>query len=328
MKYDLGLFANSTSKGSLEPNSSSLYVPSDIVYQDLTAQHVPLTLEAARASIVLLENRNSTLPIKPDEQNISRIALIGPFGDILNFGDYSGNWGASPAQNTTTIRQAMMDYIEHQNLDVELVTSMGTNTWYYNAQYGIPGYLLSPANGTNTSSTENGLLGTYFANTNFTDARFSQIDVPNMDWGLYPPLGLPSNNFSVIWEGVLTVPVEGEINGSIGVAVGPNTTARLFLDGELVTESPITTAGNILGNIEQLSYDMTNGTMVPPGGAEWTFKQGATHQLRIEYQTWNLYQKLENVNSVNSQVELWWNLVDQEDAVTKVLSIFAPVGAR
>ncbi|KAJ3802390.1 glycoside hydrolase family 3 protein [Lentinula aff. detonsa] len=322
VKYDMGLFSNSTSKASSEPNSSSLYVPSDIVYQELTAQHAPLTLEAARASIVLLENRNSALPIKPDTQNISRIALIGPYGDILNYGDYSGTWGASPAQNGTTIRQSMLNYIQNSSFDVQLVTSMGANTWYYNAQYGIPAYLLSPiVNSANESSSENhGLLGTYFADTNFTDPRVSQVDVPNKDWGLYPPLGLPSNNFSVIWEGILTVPVEGEVSGSIGVAVSPNTTARLYIDGALVSESPLTTTGNILGNIEPLAYDMTNGTMLPPGGAQWTFKKGTTHRIRIEYQTWNLYQKLENVNSVNAQVELWWNLVDS-DAITKAIEV-------
>ncbi|KAJ3778545.1 glycoside hydrolase family 3 protein [Lentinula raphanica] len=322
VKYDMGLFANSTSKTSSNPNSSSLYVPSDIVYQDLTTQHVPLTLEAARASIVLLENRNSTLPIQPDTQSISRIALIGPFGDILNYGDYSGPWGASPAQFGTTIRQSMLDYIKNSSSDVQLVTSMGANSWYYNAQYGIPAYLLSPTvNSTQEASSEaHGLLGTYFADPNFTDARFSQLDVPNKDWGLYPPLGLPSNNFSVIWEGTLTVPVEGEIDGSIGVAVSPNTTARLYIDGALVAESPLTATGNILGNIEPLSYDETNGSMIPPGGARWTFRKGATHHIRIEYQTWNLYQKLANVNSVNSQVEFWWNLVDP-DAIAKAVEV-------
>ncbi|KAF5391780.1 hypothetical protein D9757_001758 [Collybiopsis confluens] len=322
VKYDLGLFANSTTKAASEPNSTSLFVPPDIVYQNLTIEHAPLTLEAARASIVLLENRNSTLPIKATE--VHRIALIGPFGDILNFGDYSGPWGASPAQNATTIRQSMLDHIHSSSLDIELVTSSGTNTFYYNGQYGIPGYLLSPtmtANGTSISSSEkHGLLGTYFANTNFTDARFSQIEVPNMDWGLYPPLGLPSNNFSVIWEGILTSPVEGEVTGSIGVAVSPNTTARLYIDDNLVAESPLTTSGNILGNIEPLSFDMNNGSMIPPGGAQWTFKKGATYRIRIEYQTWNLFQKLANVNSVNSQVELWYNLVDP-DAITKAVEV-------
>ncbi len=72
VKYDLGLFEKP-------------FIPDDINSQTLTEAHVPLTLEAAQKSIILLENRNKTLPIKPVEQNISKIALIGPFSDTLNY---------------------------------------------------------------------------------------------------------------------------------------------------------------------------------------------------------------------------------------------------
>ncbi|KAJ7711651.1 hypothetical protein DFH07DRAFT_975043 [Mycena maculata] len=56
-----------------------------------SAAHVPATLDAAHRSIVLLENRDSAFPITAP-QGIKTIALIGPFGDILNYGDYSGPW--------------------------------------------------------------------------------------------------------------------------------------------------------------------------------------------------------------------------------------------
>lgn len=72
VKHDLGLFHNS-------------HTPDSIDSQALTTKHIPLTLEAAQKSIVLLENRNETLPIQPKAQNISRIALIGPFSDVLNY---------------------------------------------------------------------------------------------------------------------------------------------------------------------------------------------------------------------------------------------------
>jgi beta-glucosidase-like glycosyl hydrolase len=71
VKFDLGLFDDP-------------YIPDNVNSQALTEAHVPLTLEAAQKSIVLLENRNKTLPIKPTKQNISKIALIGPFSDTLN----------------------------------------------------------------------------------------------------------------------------------------------------------------------------------------------------------------------------------------------------
>jgi beta-glucosidase-like glycosyl hydrolase len=72
VKYDLGLF-------------HIPFIPESINSQILTENHVPLTLEAAHKSIVLLENRNKTLPIKPANQKISKIALIGPLSDALNY---------------------------------------------------------------------------------------------------------------------------------------------------------------------------------------------------------------------------------------------------
>lgn len=72
VKHDLGLFHNP-------------YIPVDMDPQALTTKHIPLTLEAAQKSIVLLENRNTTLPIQPKSQNIKKIALVGPFSDVLNY---------------------------------------------------------------------------------------------------------------------------------------------------------------------------------------------------------------------------------------------------
>ena len=70
MKYDLGLFTDP-------------YIPDAIDSQSLTEKHIPLTLEAAHKSIVLLENRNNTLPIDTKKQGIKKIALVGPFADQL-----------------------------------------------------------------------------------------------------------------------------------------------------------------------------------------------------------------------------------------------------
>jgi hypothetical protein len=121
-----------------------------------------------------------------------------------------------------------------------------------------------------------------------------------------------------VWEGELAVPVDRDVHGWLGVGVNANTTARLFIDDALVAESPLTLSGNIIGNVEQLSYDVTNGTGPPPGASAFTFVKGATHKIRVEFQAWNYVQKFENVNSVNAQIELFWNLVDREDPVGQV----------
>ncbi|KAF7333056.1 Glycoside hydrolase family 3 protein [Mycena venus] len=301
-KYDLGLFDDP-------------FIPDSVDSAALTAAHVPLTLDAAHRSIVLLENRDATLPIKPAEQNIKSIALIGPFSDILNYGDYSGPWGAYPTANSSTIRQAMTAHLAATAPDVSLVSSWGSNTWLYNGQYNIPGYLLS------ADGVPGGLRATYYADTNFTHAVFTTQETPNRDWGIYPPVGLPSNNFSAVWEGELEVPVDRDVQGWIGVGVNANTTARLFVDDKLVSESPLTLSGNIIGNIESLSYDITNGTFPPPGSSAFTFTKGATHKIRVEFQAWNYVQKFENVNSVNAQIELFWNLVDTTDPVGQAVDV-------
>ncbi|KAI1099634.1 glycoside hydrolase family 3 protein [Jackrogersella minutella] len=304
VKWDLGLF-----DGPL--------VPAEINPREIVESHRNITLEAAQRSIVLLENKNSTLPLRSQAQGISKVALVGPFSDVLNFGDYSGQWGQYPADAAQTIRQGMLKYANDEKF--ELVSSWGTNTWDYNAQYVIPPYLLS------SNGTAGGLAATYFADTNFTQPTAHRIETPALDWGLYPPDGLTSNNFSAIWEGELESPVDMDIDGWIGAAVGPNTTVRLFIDGKLVTSygvDGLLTSSNIMGNIMTFDYITTNSTLPPDGSASFTFRKGVTYHIRIEYQAFNLYKKVENVNSLNSQLILFWNLVSRNgDAIEQAVQV-------
>ncbi|KAI0542187.1 glycoside hydrolase family 3 protein [Xylaria digitata] len=306
VKWDLGLFDDP-------------YVSADVNPHKIVENHRDLALEAAQKSIVLLENRNETLPLIPKRQGLRRIALIGPFGDTLNYGDYSGTWGQYPAATAAkTIRQGLFSYSNKSG--VELVTSWGANAWKYNSQYVIPPYLLSTPNGTN-----GGLSATYFANVDFTKPLVHRLEVPVLDWGLYPPPSLSSNNFSAIWEGNLLSPVDIDVGGWIGVAVGPNTTARLFVDGELILSQSIdglSTSSTIMGNIMNYDYVSNNGTSSPSGSAPFTFQKQKVYHLRIEYQAFNLYKKTANVNSLNSQVLLFWNLVSRNgDAVDQAVQI-------
>ncbi|KAI1084783.1 glycoside hydrolase family 3 protein [Whalleya microplaca] len=304
VKWDLGLFEDP-------------YIPSDIEPLKIAEDHRNLALEAAQRSIVLLENKNSTLPLKPQTQGIRRIALIGPFIDVLNYGDYSGQWGQYPAGAARTIRQGVLSYASAGAFEV--VSSWGANTWEYNAQYAIPPYLLS-ANG-----TSGGLLATYFADTNFTQPLIRKIESPALDWGLYPPEGLPSTNFSAIWEGNLKTPVDIDVEGCVGVAVGANTTVRLFIDNELITAHGIdglSHTGNIMGNIMEYDYIQSNSTLPPEGSAPFTFRKNEIYRIRIEYQAFNLYKKIENVVSLNSQMILFWNLVSRNgDAVDQATQL-------
>ncbi|CAN8104566.1 unnamed protein product [Discula destructiva] len=308
VKWDLGLF-------------NDPFVPSATDPAQIVNANTDLALEAAHKSIVLLENVNETLPLRPTEQSISKIALVGPFVDVLNYGDYSGQWGQYPADHADTIRQAVLSYSSESTASFELVSSWGANTWEYNAQNVIPPYLLSAPNG-----TAGGLHVTYFADANFSQPAATRMEVPALDWGLYPPPGLPSNNFSAVWEGRLTSPVDTDVDGWIGVAVGANSTFRLFIDGQLVSSwgFPLTADSNILGNIQSYEFIEANSTLPPEGSAPFTFRKGESYSIRIEYQAFTLYKKIENFVSLNSQLLLFWNLVNSDpdnDAVSQAVQL-------
>ncbi|KAF2209109.1 glycoside hydrolase family 3 protein [Cercospora zeae-maydis SCOH1-5] len=292
VKYDLGLFENP-------------YIPDDIDAEALTEQNIPLTLEAAQKSIVLLENHNHSLPLSSTDSGIKKLALIGPYSDMLNFGDYSGQFGQYPIERASTIRQGILEHFQETGSHIELMTAWGTNTWLYNGQYPIPGYHLW-----STDGAQSGLSATYYADMDFSKPVVQKLEVPARDWGLYPPSGLSSNNFSATWEGQFDSPVSVPTNGWLGVAISWNATAKLYVDGKLHVNVPMTKNGNFLSNIPSRTYSVLNSTDPPPGSAAFTFLPGAKHTVRLEFQSWNFYQKLQNMNSLNAQVLLFWNLVD------------------
>ncbi|KAK8079408.1 Glycoside hydrolase family 3 [Apiospora hydei] len=283
VKWDLGLFENP-------------FIPKDSPNPlSLVQDHRDLTLEAAQKSIVLLENRNNTLPLRPQEQNINRIALIGPFADTMNYGDYSGAWGQYPAAAAKTLRGG----------------SAGVHELIQQHQDGARFQLGRQHVGIQCSTVE-------------------RMEVPALDWGMYPPPGLPSNNFSIIWEGELASPVDLDVDGWIGVAVGPNTTAKLYVDDELVmahgtADQTLFDPGTVMGNIMQYTFTQANSTQPPSGSTPLTFRKGETYRIRIEYQAYNLHKKTENVSSLNSQMILFWNLVGRkgDDAVSQAAELAA-----
>jgi beta-glucosidase len=75
-KFELGLFEDST----VDPASAEQISGS--------AATRPLALEAARAAIVLLQNRGSLLPLSADKAR--RVAVIGPHSAEVMLGGYSG----------------------------------------------------------------------------------------------------------------------------------------------------------------------------------------------------------------------------------------------
>lgn len=152
------------------------------------------------------------------------------------------------------------------------------------------------------------------------------METPNRDWGVYPPNGLPSNSFSAIWEGDLTVPVDIDVNGYIGVAVSPHATAKLYMDNILVQHTVASEEGSFLSNIPGYEYTLVNSTAAPPASVPFAFVKGATHKIRVEFQSGNVDPDTENPGSRNSQIGLFWNLVDREDPIKQVSNTFLKYG--
>lgn len=279
--------------------------------------HRNLALEAASKSHVLIKNEEKLLPLDLRKQNI---ALVGPFVDTLNFGGYSGVLGQEPAQQATTIRQGMRNYVAEERSNGHstgfVKSAWGANSWNYENQYVIPPYLLS------YNGVPGGLMASYFEDLDFKSLQAKRQETPALDWGLYPPDGLPSNNFSVIWEGLLESPVDIEVLGTIGVATSSDSEMRLFIDEKLISHHEMASRSDLLPNILPFEFTQANGTQLLPNGAPFLFKPGIVHRIRIEYQTLNRDRLVANQGSVNSQVLLWWNLVPQgEDAVTQALDV-------
>ncbi|CAK7212346.1 hypothetical protein SCUCBS95973_001432 [Sporothrix curviconia] len=302
VKWDLGLFQQPL-------------VPDDVDPAQLVADHRGLAREAAQKSIVLLKNDNKTLPLRASQR--PTVALLGPFADTLNFGDYAGTWGQAPATDAATLRQALLQRADDDDAP-RVRASWAADSWEYVSQNVVPPYLLSPRN---RSSRGGGLTATYYPNVDFSGEPrvLPSPEVPALDWGLFPPPGLPSANFSAVWEGTLASPVDVTTDGWIGVAVGPCSEARLFIDDQLVVVSgsedmsASSSESTVLGNILPWSF-VQNQTRDdgPPGAAPFTFQPQTTHRIRIEYRAWGAVHRLqENVASLRSQMLLFWNLVDR-----------------
>lgn len=70
-----------------------------------------------------------------------------------------------------------------------------------------------------------------------------------------------------------------------------------------------------MGNIESFAYTQVNNTLPPLGCEPFDLLAGSTHSVKIEFQVWNTYQKIQNVDSINAQMYLVWNPVDKDDPI-------------
>ncbi|KAJ4368808.1 hypothetical protein N0V83_005890 [Neocucurbitaria cava] len=117
-KFEMGLFENPY------PGLSSSNATSSDFHAN---EHVALARNLDAESIVLLENKNSTLPLSKS----ANIAVIGPMGNITNLGDYVVYRSQYNPQNVTPLQGI-------QNASTGTVTyAQGCERWS-NDQSGFP----------------------------------------------------------------------------------------------------------------------------------------------------------------------------------------------
>ena len=235
-KFDLGLFEHP-------------YVdPEEAAAVNGRAEHLALAREAARASIVMLKNERSLLPLSPA---IRSVAVIGLDAGEARLGGYSGP-GIAKVTILDGLRQAFgpartVRYAPGPGRLAREFTTVPASS------------LSSEANG----KAVTGLRGEYFDNNALEGAaRLVRTD-PRVDfgWTLNPPgPGIPFDWYSVRWTGRLTAPPDGVR----ALGVEGNDGYRLYLDGALLVD-----------NWKKQSYGRR---LVPVA-----LQPGTTHDLRLEF---------------------------------------------
>jgi beta-glucosidase len=187
-------------------------------------QHRALALQAARESIVLLQNKDDLLPLPKD---ISSIAVVGPNADHLSV--LMGNYNGTPAEAATPLEG--------------IRKKLSASTKLYYAQgcclvdgappiEVVPSAYLRPAE---ADAGATGLTAAYHANADREgEPALIQVDrVVDFIWKDTTPLTKqPADAFSILWTGYLVPPVSGRYQLGVDACSG----YKLYLDGELLVD--------------------------------------------------------------------------------------------
>ena len=169
-------------------------IPSDVI---ASKEHHQLALQAARESIVLLQNNNQMLPLKKTGQ---RIVVMGPNANdsIMQWGNYSGY----PIATTTILKG-----IQEKCSDVRYVQGCGlTRNLVENSRFSE----IVSANGAH------GLSATYYNNVNLqgkpcaTMQMTSPINLCNGGSTVFAP-NVPLEHFSARYEGIFVPSHDEEV---------------------------------------------------------------------------------------------------------------------
>jgi beta-glucosidase len=234
-KFELGLFEHPF----VNPESASYWMTS--------AGHRALAAEAARSSIVLLQNRGAALPLSKD---IGSVAVIGVDASEGRLGGYS----ASVSKPST-----MLDAIRAKLGGARVRFAAGPGRAAVE-HVVVPTTYLSAID---SGRTVRGLRAEYFDNTTLAGTpRLVRVDQRiDFGWTLNSPgRGIPFDWYSVRWTGTITAPA----NGVQRLGIEGNDGYRVYLDGRLLVDDWMKRGyGAKLANVELLP--------------------GTTHQIRVEF---------------------------------------------
>jgi len=227
-------------------------------------KHAGLSLDTARASMVLLKNAAHTLPLA---NSVHSIAVIGPNADAL--AALEGNYNAiasHPVTPLAALEQSFPGRIHYaqgspyaDGIPVPVPQTLFTST------------ATSPVSG----EEERGLKAEYFNGTDLHGAPIAtRIDHRiDFDWnGASPAAGVSATSFSVRWTGSITAPAPGTFQFGFSMAhcstCDDAEAVHVWLDGKPVYD---------------FNHAATRGRRAPTPPFELAFADTRPHALRIEY---------------------------------------------
>lgn len=226
--------------------------------QNDSPQHAQLSLEAARASMVLLKNGHDLLPLHSD---LKSIAVIGPNADTLPAleGNYNG-----VASHPVTPLEAL-----ERRMPAHVRFAQGS-PYVDGAGLPVPETLF-----TTDGEATHGLRGEYFSGTNFAGTpAATRIDRRiDFDWnGASPAPGVSAKAFAVRWTGMMTAPASGKLDMDFSFAhcstCEDAETIKVWLDGK---------------QVYAYIHAATHGRRAPTPPFQLAFADTRPHRLRIEY---------------------------------------------
>ncbi len=170
--------------------------------------HLALTQEAARKSLVLLKN-DGILPLKPGR----KVAVIGPNAD--NFDVLIGNYNGKPVQPETAL-QSLRERLGTDNVAYAPGSSLGGSVYSHYAT--VPAAVFSHSvNGSSAS----GLIASYYRGEEATGTPVRTATAENIDfeWSGSPATEALDEAFTAVWDGNITPAVTGRYRFAPGMDV-------------------------------------------------------------------------------------------------------------